>query len=85
MEKKKYLTNQRFLVIYAISIKEKRRDHFTVNKIDSITLGLYDTIIEKNGELSDGEVALALSDSLNSIYSHCSSDTQVTLVNWWAI
>ena len=85
MEKKKYSTNQRFFVIYAINSRKKFCDRFTIEKIDSITLGLYDTIIDKNGELSDGEVALALSDSLNNIYKDWSDNIQVTLVNWWAI
>jgi predicted transcriptional regulator len=85
MEKKKYSTNQQFIVIYAINSRKKLCDRFTIEKIDSVVLRLYDTIIDKNGELSDGEVALALSDSLNNIYSDCSSNTQVTLVNWWAI
>ena len=85
MEKKKYSTDQRFIVIYAINSRKEIYDRFTVEKIDSTVLGLYDTIIEKNGELSDGEVALALSKSLTNIYGNSSSYTQVTLVNWWAI
>lgn len=85
MEKKKYSTDQKFIVIYAINSRKEICDHFTIERIDSIILGLYDTIIEKDGELSDGEVALALSKSLTSIYGDSSLYTQVTIVNWWAI
>jgi hypothetical protein len=85
MEKKKYSTDQRFIVIYAINSRKEIEDNFTIESIDSIVLGLYDTIIEKNGELSDGEVALALSKSLTSIYGDSSLYTKVTIVNWWAI
>ena len=85
MEKKKYSTDQNFFVIYAINSRKEIYDRFTIEKLDSTLLGLYDTIIEKNGELSDGEVALALSKSLNNIYGGSSPYIQVTLVNWWAI
>ena len=84
MEKKKYSTDQTFIVVYAINSRKEIYDRFTIEKIDSTILGLYDTIIEKNGELSDGEVAVALSESLNNIYGN-SSYTQAILVNWWAI
>ena len=85
MEKKKYSTDQKFIVIYAINSRKDIIDRFTIEKLDHVILGLYDTIIDKNGELSDGEVALALSDSLNNIYGSGSSNTYFTLVNWWAI
>lgn len=85
MGKKKYSTDQHFIVIYAINSRREICDRFKFEKIDSIVLGLYDTIIEKNGELSDGEVALALSESLNNLYGDSLSYTQVTIVNWWAI
>ena len=50
MEKKKYSTDQTFIVIYAINSRKEIYDRFTIEKIDSTRLGLYDTIIEKNGE-----------------------------------
>lgn len=86
MEKKKYSTDQTFIVIYAINSRKEIYDRFTIEKIDSTIMGLYDTIIEKNGELSDGEVAVALSESLTNIYGGDNSPyTRVILVNWWAI
>ncbi len=85
MGKKKYSTDQTFFVTYAINSRKEIYDRFTIEKIDSTRLGLYDTIIEKNGELSDGEVALALSESLINIYGDNSPYTQVILVNWWAV
>ena len=85
MGKKKYSTDQNFFVIYAINSRKEIYDRFTIEKLDQVKLGLYDAIINKNGELSDGEVALALSESLNNIYGDGSSNTYVTLVNWWAI
>lgn len=85
MKKKKYSTDQLFYSVFAVNSRKDLLDSFTIEKLDHTTLGLYDTIIDKNGELSDGEVALALSESLNNIYGDGGSNTYVSLINWWPI
>ncbi len=84
--KKKYNVNQQFFVVFAINERSETFMPFQIGTIKNQTLGLYDTIENApNNELSDGEIAQALSSSLESIFGDNYRYKLVSLINWYAI
>lgn len=84
--KKKYDLHQQFFVVFAINERSETFETFKLGTIQNKTLGLHDTIENApNNELSDGEVAEALSSSLESIFGDNYKYRLISLVNWYAI
>ena len=84
--KKKYNINQQFFVVYARHERLETYESFTLNSINNETLGLHDTIENApNNELSDGEIANALLNSLESIYGDNYRYKYISIINWWSI
>lgn len=84
--KKKYDVNQQFFVVFAINKRSETFRLFQFETIKNQILGLHDTIENAlNNELSDGEVAEALSSSLESIFGDNYKYRLISLVNWYAI
>ena len=85
--KTRYNLDQQFFVTFAINSRKEACHPFELSTIRTQTLGLHDTIaLAPHHELSEGEVAQALQDSLHSIYSdETYSHVLVSIINWWAI
>lgn len=85
--KKKYSINSKFFVIFALNTRVETYQDFRLKTIRNETLGLIDTIRNApNNELTDGEIAEALLQSLiriysDSTYSHCLP----AIINWYLI
>ena len=84
--KKKYDVNQQFFVVFAINKRSETFRLFQLETIKNQTLGLHDTIENApNNELSDGEIAKALSSSLESLFGDNYRYKLISLVNWYAM
>lgn len=84
--KKKYRLHQQFFVVFAINERSETFMPFQLGTIRNQTLGLHDTIESApNNELSDGEVAKALSSSLESIFGDNYRYKLISLISWYAI
>jgi len=84
--KKKYDLHQQFFVVFAINERSETFETFKLGTIQNQTLGLHDTIESApNNELSDGEVAQALSSSLERCFGDNYRYKLISLVNWYAI
>lgn len=85
--KKKYSTNSKFFVVFALNERVEMRQSFELKTIRNETLGLFSAISNApNNELTDGEIAEALLQSLTRIYS----DSTYTyclpaVINWYLI
>lgn len=83
--KKKYDVNQSFFVTFAINERTETFQPFKLSTIHNNTLGLHDTIENApNNELSDGEIAKALSSSLERLFGDEYRYKLVSLISWYA-
>ena len=84
--KKKYDVNQQFFVVFAINKRSETFRLFQLETIKNQTLGLHDTIESAlNNELSDGEIAKALSSSLESLFGDNYQYKLISLISWYAM
>lgn len=83
--KKKYDVNQMFFVTFAINERSETFHPFKLSAIHNKTLGLHNTIENApNNELSDGEIAEALSSSLEKIFGDEYRYRVISLISWYA-
>ena len=84
--KKKYDVNQQFFVVFAVNKRSGTFRLFQLETIKNQILGLHDTIESApNNELSDGEIAKALSSSLESLFGDNYQYKLISLISWYAI
>lgn len=84
--KKKYNLYQHFFVVFAINERSETFETFKLGTIQNKILGLHDTIESApNNELSDGEIAQALSSSLESLFGDNYRYKLISLISWYAM
>lgn len=82
--KKKYSTNAKFFVVFALNERTEINQDFKLKTIRNETLGLFGTISDApNNELSNGEIAEALLQSLIRLYSD--SYHLPAIINWYLV
>ena len=85
--KKKYTTNAKFFVVFALNERVETYQDFKLKTIKNETLGLFSAISNTpNNELTDGEIAEALLQSLINLYSDSTCSHCIpALINWYLV